>query len=320
MSTVEAEWVEPGKKTSITLTFNAGPKAEEYRQWALIRTNDPENREVELVVTGEIKATFAANVQELSFPNLKPNITAEKSVVVFSQTWPTFDLAKIESTVDNTTWETRPLEADELEKLKALSGWHINYRVTPTRDRRFISGILRVWAKPDESFVSQPTENNEEKVSHNEVTTATETEATGSTELSAAEPMTEIAIRGNLQRLLSIQALSNNGPMVYSDEGIRVGLLEQGKSHTFKLSMRWRGATSVDTLHVASVKPDFVKVSIEKTKIENLPLLKIEFPEDAPETIFESNGPGLIVLAAEELPGGELRVPLRGSIRPLPKP
>ncbi len=88
LSDVENEWVEPNGETEVTLTYNAGSKAEAYRQYAVVRTNDPQRPELELVVKGSIKKMFGADVEEVVYQDVVGNDPVTRVFHLTSQVWP----------------------------------------------------------------------------------------------------------------------------------------------------------------------------------------------------------------------------------------
>ena len=73
---IERDQIPPGESAKVTVTFAADEKPGPYRETAKIRTNDPRQREVTLIITGRITVTVRAVPSELVFSRLSVDESA----------------------------------------------------------------------------------------------------------------------------------------------------------------------------------------------------------------------------------------------------
>jgi hypothetical protein len=307
LSTVGTEWLEPGDSTKVTLTFNAGKKADYYRQYAIIYTNDPDQHELELVVTGRVQAILASDQQELVFSDLSPSSVAKRELHLYSQVWDDFEIGTVKTGLEGTSWVIRPLENSKLEELEAKCGWVVDISVDSSKQTPYFADVLRVEVQNieiDEKLQAQIDTKPEEITSDEEVD--------GNSSL--PQNLLEISLRGNLARPLSLY-----GPMVDRQLGISFGSVVKGKGAELNILMKVRAEQAPLDLKIASIRPDFIQGEILESNRANFWRLRLIVPEHAPEIVFDGDMAGEIVISSEILPGGQLKVPIRGVVSKLGK-
>ena len=310
LSDLGTQWVAPGESTDVTLSFNSGSTREAYRQYAVVFTNDPQRPEFQLTVIGRVRHVFTSNQQELVFTDIEPGRVLDRKIQVYSQVWPFFELASISTETPGVSWEVEPMGADALGLVEATSGWNLKLSLTAPSQANYFTGILRISADPIEVDRSKV----DAEVVH-ETTNPTEVAVSDagseSEPLPVNERVLEIPLRGN-----SLKRLALFGPMLYKDEGIRMGVVPRGKE--LRILMKIRGELPRN-LQVTKTEPAFIKATIEQTDRPHYPVLVISIPNDAPLAVFDGPTPGYLVIESDLLPSGSMKVPLHGVVSALAK-
>lgn len=298
--------IAPGDTSEITLFWNTGRKRESYKQNAHIRTNDPLKPELTFTVKGRVRFELATSDNAINFNNLSPDGEAKHTLEVYSQLFEDFELAKIESTLEELVWSVDPMIEEELKRRDAKSGYRLNLRMPLDKiDRRF-AGVVRVYVnRPEASSTNEQALNSEEASSRRP-----------SPELDDGpnEPviMKEIPISGSVPGRLSVV-----GSGLHRDSGFDFGLLKKGQPHQRILFLRVRGEREPEILKIKSVSPAFVTATISPSKRERMYRLDLVINDDAPQHIFNTAlTRGKIEIACDLMGDGVLTLPISGAVLP----
>lgn len=123
----------PGKSATVTLKWDMKVATPHYRHFALVRTNDPNNRKIELVVAGRVEEMFKVTPQdEWELGTIGRDVPAEKTGYIFSAVrehmeTPTFLVKDPQIEV-----AAEPMTPEELTARSAKSGYRVTARIKPS--------------------------------------------------------------------------------------------------------------------------------------------------------------------------------------------
>ncbi len=132
MADFEEREVAPGESTSITLEWIGKVEDPAFSQAAYIKTNDPENEEISLTVTGRVDATWEItpfgvwNLGELSREKPTPFNGSISSRVIGD-----FEVVKATSDSELVTVSVEPMTEEQLKEKLAKGGYNIQGEVAP---------------------------------------------------------------------------------------------------------------------------------------------------------------------------------------------
>lgn len=284
LSEVSKQVVQPGDSGEVTLTWNTGVSREYYRQYAIIRTNDPNNKEIELGVTGRIKVYLDFGTKELLVPNLEPGQGLETTTVIYSQVLDSFDIADVSCPLSGFKFTSEPLLGEQLDLYQARSGWTLRVSSDASLDIGNFNEMMRVQVK------TQSADAKDELVTK------------------------EIAIKGRVASPISFY-----GADLHSMEGLNLGVISDGKEHVSKLIVRVRGDNIPKEMVVTRIEPKILEAEIEALKSRpGVFTLTIRVPSNAPSTIFNREEEhGFVEIAAADDPSFKNWVPLYGAVVPI---
>lgn len=127
MLNLQGNAVPPGETAEARVEWTADHATEEYRQGAILRTNDPEQKSIELKIDGRVRAGLACSPSEVTFSDMQPGEKRTATIIVYSQTWTDFQVKAINSEFSPVV---RPADKDTLAKLKATSGYEVECSAT----------------------------------------------------------------------------------------------------------------------------------------------------------------------------------------------
>jgi hypothetical protein len=129
LSNLVDDAIPPNGQGEVALTWEPRVGGDDVRQSATIFTNDPENRELKLVVTGKVLAFAAVTPSPLLFPEVQPGQSATRRALIFSQAWDHFEIAGIDSAGPDMSWEVTPAPQAIVEKIDAKAAYVIEVTV-----------------------------------------------------------------------------------------------------------------------------------------------------------------------------------------------
>jgi len=115
--------IPPGGEGHVRLKLELAEKTGRFSHGAEIATNDPKRKSITLRVTGTIPAFVSAAPAGVYRPVWKRGEKTEAKVSVYSQVWPRFTIAKVESSLEGLQWTVEPERAGALRSLEARSGY-----------------------------------------------------------------------------------------------------------------------------------------------------------------------------------------------------
>lgn len=132
IGTVEGEGIPPGESGKITLTWEIKSPNPDFRHFARIRTNDPENRVIELVIKGRVEKTFDYTPSETwTVGDVTPSSPVEISGKVYSKLFDEFKVTGVTTSIPQLQATVEPLDDEELTKLEAKSGYSVQVTLQP---------------------------------------------------------------------------------------------------------------------------------------------------------------------------------------------
>ncbi|MBT4865977.1 MAG: DUF1573 domain-containing protein [Planctomycetaceae bacterium] len=132
ISDLAAGEIPPGGSASIDLTWKALAVDPQFEQRAIIYTNDPDNDEFELVISGKITEVIEVNPRGAwTLNELSVNSESTVSGSIFSHILESFEIDETQLSSDSFEVSVEPMAAERLKALDAKSGYSVNVSVTP---------------------------------------------------------------------------------------------------------------------------------------------------------------------------------------------
>jgi hypothetical protein len=125
--------IPPGKSVDVTLKWHVKYNNPTFRHRAIVRTNDPEHKEVELTITGKVEEPLI--LKPGSPWSVGEMVTDEPAVLegtLISKLLDAFEIKEVKTESGVATVETAPLSAEELAASDAKSGYKITATIKPT--------------------------------------------------------------------------------------------------------------------------------------------------------------------------------------------
>lgn len=254
LSKTSAEIIAPGSSADVTLTWNTGTSRKSYRQYAVVRTNDPHRREIELAVCGQIQTLLGFSTEEMAAPAVSPGSGAEAETVVFSQTLDDFEIVQAYSELPGFQFRVEPVSDEVLQSLGAKSAWRLGISTDASLGTGTFVDAVRIVVQSE-----QLSESN--------------------------SPLTrEILFRGCV-----LAPITFYGAGLHSEEGLDLGIMNAGTEVVSQIVVRVRGNHLPTRMEVGRVEPDILRTVI--TPIKSRPgvfRLTVTVPADAPQTFFNT--------------------------------
>ncbi|MFN0052756.1 MAG: DUF1573 domain-containing protein [Planctomycetales bacterium] len=132
ISEVPNNQVAPGETVNVTLTWEPFSQAEAFEKGAEIYTNDPQLKSIRLSIVGMVSPMAVIMPERDWHINdfHEVGITEFKGIVV-SPLVEKFSITGLECDSAAVSFETSPVEPENLESMHGLSGYHIHVRVKP---------------------------------------------------------------------------------------------------------------------------------------------------------------------------------------------
>ncbi len=245
--------IPPGESVEVTLNWKIKAPVAVFRHSAKVRTNDPQNPIIELVVTGKVEDPVQLRPSSPWELGEVLETGAKLEGVVFSNHLEQFALK--ETKVENglVAIETRPMTPEELTAISAKSGYHLTVRAEPTM--------------PIGTF-------------HDSISLTTD-----------AENMSMLTFRINGSRPGAIEIFGPN--YVAKTSALKLGEFPADKGKTVSLSLFARDFEEDLVLEGITQKHDSVKVEVTKdekvTGKARRYVLKITVPPGAPQNRLRDN-------------------------------
>ncbi len=126
------EPIPPGGEQTVTLEWTIKADVPVFRQWAKIRTNDPERKEIELSIHGRVEKLLAVVPSEVwEVGEIRADEGATATGAVYSGLLDNFKIESATCTnpAVSVTWE--PVSAEKLAEKNAKSAYEIKVHVNP---------------------------------------------------------------------------------------------------------------------------------------------------------------------------------------------
>ncbi|MGE3313534.1 MAG: DUF1573 domain-containing protein [Planctomycetaceae bacterium] len=121
-----------GESANVELVWTPDEPAEEFKQMAVIHTNDPKRSQLRFAVTGRVVAIVAVTPSKAwQIGEVLDGKATEVSGAIYSEARDGFKLLKVSTSSPHITASFEPLSATELERLKARSGYAVRTLVSP---------------------------------------------------------------------------------------------------------------------------------------------------------------------------------------------
>lgn len=281
LSEISAELIQPGFSAEVTLTWNTGGSRRFYRQYAIVRTNDPHRREIELAVRGQIQTRLGFSTEELSAPEVSPGSGAEADSVVFSQTLDDFGIVDAHSDLPGFRFRVEPVSDEVRRSLGAKSAWRLCVSTAALVEAGTFVDAVRITVR------SQQLAEEESPLSR------------------------EILFRGRV-----LAPITFYGSGLHSEEGLDLGIVNAGTEFTSQIIVRVRGNHLPARMEVSRTEPPILRAEI--TPVESRPglfRLTVTVPADAPQTFFNTEHKhGFVEVRDPERPANSNWFPVHGAV------
>lgn len=248
VSHIDGRVVKPGDSTRATVTWNTGYQAEGYEQTAIIKTNDPVNPELELIVRGTVRGELMLGVETLAMPSSDIGKLAASSTFLYSQLWEDFRIESATSDLPGFQWSTEPLANEDLPvaDLEAVSAWRLNVMIIGQQVGNYKGTVkLKVVRSSGGDAVER-----------------------------------ELAVEGRVRSPIAFI-----GDDLNAEKGLELGLIQRGKAFNRSLVVRVRDGSS-RKIAILDVQPQNVQATLEPMKQPGAYRLKLSVPADSDVELF----------------------------------
>ncbi len=250
LSNVSRGEIGPGEEGVVVLDWNSGRDVT-YAHEATIYTNDPDQDELHLRVTGKVRQRLGTVPASASFGGISPNDSGEVDMILYSQVWDDFDVVGGTCSVEGVTWKI-----DEVTTADAVLGDVLSSRkLTLTTSRMMPQGHFSGQLRLD----IQPKDGDRETL--------------------------ELPLDGHVLRRLAVY-----GPSISVDGVVDVGQLDQGQAKKTRLVLKVRDPDHELRVTNITTSPEFVKAAVlpyeGQTSDAGLMYLELEVPAGAPRCSY----------------------------------
>lgn len=137
-------WLEPRAACRVRVEWEAAEPAPIFRHGAVLLTNDPHRRQIQLIVTGRVLSPLSASPGEVIFTDVPAGSTRQQRLLIFSQTAELLELADVTSTLPELTWELAPVTSLDLRRAGACSGAALLLTLAAPEGQRRFHGMLQM--------------------------------------------------------------------------------------------------------------------------------------------------------------------------------
>ncbi len=132
LSELEQKEILPGKTGKIKVTWEAKKAAKIFRHTARIKTNDPEYKEVKLVISGSVEPFLHFEPKgQWKFGLIQEGNESEFTGKIFTRTNGTLEFLEHKISNENIKADIKPLTEEELTKLDAMKGYSVHLKISP---------------------------------------------------------------------------------------------------------------------------------------------------------------------------------------------
>jgi hypothetical protein len=145
---LEKRQLAPGEEGLVNLEWTTGRDIL-FSHYAVIRTNDPQQAELEFRVSGKVRVQLGTSESELIVPAVNPGDTIQAYTIVYSQTAADLTIKSVDSALPGFAWTAETvtgesLHAGEFEQLGAKSAVQLAVTIPTDQLPREFSDTLRL--------------------------------------------------------------------------------------------------------------------------------------------------------------------------------
>jgi len=256
----------PGGKVRAAVTVKPKINEEVFCQSATIRTQDPENERITLRVSGAVRKMIEAAPPHLEFTNLRPGQSASDEVVVFSQVWDGFRIARVTPSRPEVTCRVELAPEATLSKLGARCGHRLIITIPGSLPAASFAERIQLAIEPEEGMYKP-----QELV---------------------------VEVRGRIAVSVSL-----DGPRLNVLNVLQLGQLRTGQGARAHVTMKVRDEPRDVQIKEIRSKPDFLRVRVSPYVAAKPQLglyrIDVEVPSDAPPANFTGDHPGEIEIQTD---------------------
>ena len=275
---VGEEEIMPGGAGKVTLTWNTGYKVDSYEQTARIVTNDPLHPQMDLTISGRVRADLVCP-RQISFGSMNPSEVKTKKFLVFSQRWEDFYLNQAESDLRAFSWDAEPIDLDDrrLHDTGAIAAWEISVTSSGSRRGTFQEDVRLQFRSSEEN-----------------------------------EPIERTLVADGKVRA----PINFYSPDIHAQRGLEFGVLHNDEAHEYSVVARLRGPGE-HRLEVLDIQPPELQATIEPSGSDGQYRLSITVPKDCPMVTFNSDQKhGYVEVGDPNDPEYKNWFPLYGAVMP----
>jgi hypothetical protein len=139
----------PGEETTVTLQWNTGRDLH-FEHSGELHTTDPSRKLIRLTVRGRVTTVLAADREEIVVPEMAIGSPGTADVLLFSEVWDRFDLAKIQCSLPGMTWEILPADPEDAPADRmAKSAQRLRLAIPSDLPKGKFAGTLKIRATAD---------------------------------------------------------------------------------------------------------------------------------------------------------------------------
>jgi hypothetical protein len=273
--------VDPGGEAEVRVEWTTPQVPNLFFERATILTNDPIDREVRLILKGDVRIQVALDPPVLELERVAPDQETTKTVLVYSQVWDDFTVANVESSIEGLTWQAEPVTRPLPWPRDVKRAYDLRLTLPADLPEGRFAESLRIHVgapqAPDGQYVH------------------------------------EAPLRGKVLRRLCVYGKGIDlGGVVY------IGPVDVGKSAQRKFLMKVRDPQRELPIRKIETTPDFLQVRVtphESTDQElGLYELEIVVPSDAPRCIYMGSPAGEVRILPDHPRIPELALPVKFAV------
>lgn len=146
-SDIRPTTIPPGGVGQVGLQWSVRQERGPFRQWALIRTNDPRQPELRFSVLGVAQLDLAREPEQIQYIDSPYGLPVTTDAFLYSQIWAGIEIVEITSDLPLLTWKVTPLDEAVQRSYHAKSGVRISVTAPAEMTTAFFEGHLKVKAR-----------------------------------------------------------------------------------------------------------------------------------------------------------------------------